>query len=181
MDVVCRWRSCGKIKTVESIKCDNDYRLLVNQEEDKVQKAIVPNHEICTGCRICEVVCSLSHFDAINTKKSNISIVKKGLRFDLPVVCNQGIACKEECIGSCPVECIKRENGIVKIIKEDCIGCEACVDACPYDAIRMVDEIAIKCDLCDGDPECVKLCSLHAIEYKEGGKQNFDDVRGLVS
>lgn len=146
-----------------------------------MQKAIVPLYEVCTGCRMCELVCALFHFGTINPKKSNITIAKRGIRHDLPVVCNQGLNCNEECVASCPVECIKRENGILKIIKDECIGCEACVEACPYNAIKMVGEIAIKCDLCDGDPNCVKFCSLGAIKFDEGPKQNFDDVRKLAS
>ncbi len=146
-----------------------------------MQKAIVPIYEVCTGCRMCELVCSLSHFDAVNPKKSNIIVVKRGLRYDLPVVCNQGIGCSEECVASCPVECIVREDQFVSINKDECIGCEACVEACPYDAIKMVEGIAIKCDLCDGAPQCVEFCSLHAIKYDEGAKQNYDDVRELAS
>jgi Fe-S-cluster-containing hydrogenase component 2 len=146
-----------------------------------MQKAIVPFHEICSGCRACELVCSLYHFGHVNPKKSRISIVKKGLENDLAVVCNQGLRCSEECIPSCPVECIKRDDGIVRIITEDCIGCEACVEACPYDTIKMVGDIAIKCDLCDGNPTCVKFCPLHAITYEDGPAEKYDDVRGLVS
>ncbi len=146
-----------------------------------MQKAIVPFQEICTGCRSCELACSIFHFGHINPKHSRISIFKKGLANDLAVVCNQGIRCKEECIASCPVECIKREELAVRIVKEDCIGCEACVEACPFDAIKMVDAIAIKCDLCDGNPTCVKFCPLHAIKYTEGPKENYDDVRDQLS
>jgi Fe-S-cluster-containing hydrogenase component 2 len=146
-----------------------------------MSKAIVPIHEVCTGCRICEQACSLKHFDVINPKKSNIVIVKRGLMYDLPVICNQGLSCSEECVGSCPVDCISWEDGILKIIKEDCVNCMACVDACPYNAIHVVDNFPIKCDLCDGDPQCVKFCSLKAIKYDEGPKANFNDVRTLVS
>jgi Fe-S-cluster-containing hydrogenase component 2 len=146
-----------------------------------MQKAIVPFHEVCTGCRSCELACSIFHFGNINPKNSRISIFKKGIENDLAVVCNQGIGCEEECIASCPVECIKREELIVSIVKEDCIGCEACVEACPYGAIKMVEAIAIKCDLCDGDPTCVKFCPLQAIKYDEGPKDNYDKVRSKVS
>jgi len=146
-----------------------------------MDKAIVPVFEVCSGCRICEIACSISHFDRINPMKSRITIVKKGLENDLAVVCNQGLKCNEECVDSCPVEAIKRENGILKIIKEECTGCEACVEACPYNAIKMVEEIAIKCDLCEGDPNCVKFCPLHAIKFDLDPKQNFDDVRNLVA
>lgn len=146
-----------------------------------MNKAIVPIYEVCSGCRVCELACSLSHFGYINPKKSRITIVKKGLKYDLAVVCNQGISCNVDCVASCPVEAIKKEDGIVKIIEDECIGCEACVEACPYNAIKMIDMIAIKCDLCNGEPQCVKFCPLHAIIYEEGRKQNYDDVKRLAS
>ena len=43
--------------------------------------------------------------------------------------------------------------------EEKCIGCLACVDACPFGAIQInPDGDVLKCDLCGGDPVCVKYC-----------------------
>ena len=144
-------------------------------------KAIVPMFKVCSGCRVCEQACSLGHFGTINPKKSRITIVKRGIENDLAVVCNHGLKCGQECIYSCPVDCIKNQDGVVNIIAEDCIGCEACVEACPYHCIKMVDKLAIKCDLCSGDPKCVKYCPLGAIIFDSEPRDNFDEVRALSS
>lgn len=41
------------------------------------------------------------------------------------------------------------------------------MDACKYDAIKLTDQKAIICDLCSGDPECVKHCPTTALDYAE--------------
>jgi Fe-S-cluster-containing hydrogenase component 2 len=55
--------------------------------------------------------------------------------------------------------------------KEACTGCRACVEACPY-GVMFFDEdenFALKCDLCGGDPECVKNCAMGAIVLETSG------------
>ena len=66
--------------------------------------------------------------------------------------------CKE----SCPVEAISIDQKTTAVIvdKDKCIGCGACTKACsgsvPY--LHPRDRKANICDLCGGDPECVKVC-----------------------
>jgi Fe-S-cluster-containing hydrogenase component 2 len=74
------------------------------------------------------------------------------------------------CAEACSIGCITRNvySGAVEI-GEECIGCEACIEACPYDAIVMTDldgELkAFKCDLCGGLPECVPACPRNALSW----------------
>ncbi|UCD93151.1 MAG: 4Fe-4S dicluster domain-containing protein [Methanobacteriota archaeon] len=139
-------------------------------------KAIVPFPEVCTGCRLCEMACSLKHENVLNVEKSRIRVTKEGVRLDVPIVCTQGNACEQECAEVCPVDCIKVvEGSAIEVVEEDCTGCEACVDACPFACIWMKNEVAVKCDLCHGDPTCVKFCPQQAILYLEGSEEGREE------
>ena len=52
-----------------------------------------------------------------------------------------------------------------------CTGCGACVDACPFGMATLHPEsgLALICDLCGGDPACVKRCATGAIRYERAG------------
>ena len=55
--------------------------------------------------------------------------------------------------------------GRVEVDYEKCIGCRTCVSVCPFGAMHFVasDRKVIKCDLCDGDPQCVRFCDTKAV------------------
>jgi len=57
----------------------------------------------------------------------------------------------------------------VRFVKEACIGCRMCMLACPFGVISFESEegVIAKCDTCDGDPECVRFCTPHALEFRE--------------
>ena len=126
------------------------------------------NSRDCTGCRLCELSCSLKKLGAFNPRVAHIRVVKdEEAGKDVPLVCKQ---CeKAPCMTACPVEALTRDERThaVVVSEEACIGCGACVEACPFGAIILQPEtnIAWKCDLCGGDPECVKYCASAAIQY----------------
>jgi Fe-S-cluster-containing dehydrogenase component len=81
------------------------------------------------------------------------------------------------CVETCPVEAIrKREDGIVVLHDQECTGCQACIEACPYGAIAF-DEgkaVARKCNLCHHRveqglyPACAdNVCLAHCIYFGE--------------
>jgi len=154
-----------------------------------MNRFISVNHRVCTGCQECEVVCSLYHFGECNPQRSAVRVTRTehdGLADAFPVVCQQ---CDDApCIGACPSEAISQEErkGFVRIDRERCTACGACVDACPIDAIFMDDEsnTAMKCDLCGGSPQCVALCHSHCLTTAEGGdmgqEDRIDNLRGLI-
>ena len=128
-------------------------------------KRIIIYPEKCTGCRLCESICVLYNDRVNDLSRSRIRIVKKhSLGLSKPVVCLQ---CKNPpCGKACPVEAIQRDsNGLVKIDYELCIGCEACVSECPFGVMMTLPDKVVKCELCDGDPQCIKYCATGAIEY----------------
>lgn len=126
-------------------------------------KLIAVNAEGCTGCRTCELVCSIVHYGESNPSRAAIRVVrreKRGLAFSLPLVCQQ---CeKAACLEACPTGAISQdpERGTLAIDHGMCVGCGDCLGACPAGCIFMDEEngIALACDLCGGEPQCVAFC-----------------------
>jgi Fe-S-cluster-containing dehydrogenase component len=57
--------------------------------------------------------------------------------------------------------------GRVEVDYDVCIGCRMCIAICPFGAMSF-DTLArkvIKCDFCDGDPQCVRFCEPGAVQY----------------
>jgi len=130
-------------------------------------KKIVTHPERCTGCRLCESICALYNEKMNDPSQARVRIVKKhSLGLSTPVVCHQ---CKKPpCSKACPVNAIiKDSNGLVRIDDELCIGCEACVSQCPFGVMMALPEKVAKCELCEGNPQCVKFCATGAIEYRD--------------
>jgi carbon-monoxide dehydrogenase iron sulfur subunit len=126
---------------------------------------LVIDNERCTGCRNCEMACSLENTRTFNPKRSRIQILKDEVRnLIVPMVCLQ---CEEPlCQNACPNGAIVRnESGVLTVNHEVCIGCSNCVSACVYGGIELDPRSrkAVKCDLCNGDPACVKACDYGAI------------------
>lgn len=78
------------------------------------------------------------------------------------------------CIGACPLNAIKRDlkTGAIIVDEEKCTGCGQCVHVCPY-GVATIDPASKKasiCDLCGGEPECVKICPENALIYVDSEK-----------
>jgi Fe-S-cluster-containing dehydrogenase component len=66
------------------------------------------------------------------------------------------------------VNAIQRDSkGVVTIDYDECIGCEACVGHCPFGVMMVLPDKMVKCELCGGNPQCVKYCATGAIEYED--------------
>ena len=130
---------------------------------------LVIDESVCTGCRCCELACSARHAGEFAPARARVQIrssrEEHGSFID---VCTQCTA--ESCVEACPEGAIARDpkDGVVKIDYELCIECLACVDACPYNAMFVdpATDLPIKCDLCGGDPECVKFCRPQALTFE---------------
>ena len=133
-------------------------------------KLIEISHGNCVGCRLCEMICSLVHEDECSTARSRIKIVRdEEFGNNLVRLC---MHCAEaNCVESCPSTALKRDpkTGAVLVDHAACSGCESCVDACPLGALSYDREkkAVLKCDLCGGDPKCVKFCSRGALTFKD--------------
>jgi Fe-S-cluster-containing dehydrogenase component/formate-dependent nitrite reductase membrane component NrfD len=124
----------------------------------------------CIGCHACTIACKAEHDIPVGVNRCWVKTVEKGLfpdtrRFFFPVLCNQ---CDEApCARICPTNALfKRRDGIVDLHGDSCIGCRACMEACPYDQL-FIDpntHTAEKCNFCANRvenkllPACVIVC-----------------------
>jgi anaerobic carbon-monoxide dehydrogenase iron sulfur subunit len=130
--------------------------------------------DLCTGCGSCLLACSNRAAGGYSPRLARLKILSERENLvNRPVVCLQ---CENPfCLNSCPFEAISRvaETGVVLIDKEKCTGCGNCVSACPDQMIQLdANHRADKCDLCGGDPLCVKYCvpgALKLVEKKGAG------------
>jgi anaerobic dimethyl sulfoxide reductase subunit B (iron-sulfur subunit) len=135
--------------------------------------------ENCTQCHGCEVACRAWRALAEGVRYRRVLNVWRG---DYPNVKNHSISigcmhCVEPaCAAVCPVDAIyKRESdGLVRVDPELCTGCQACLDACPYEVPQFGPEGRMqKCDLCidqagrEYGPPCVATCPGGALSLKE--------------
>jgi len=118
----------------------------------------------CSGCSRCEVHCSFFHSGKIGRSGARIKVVKiEELGIDYPVVCQQ---CRERYCTKCPEKAIEIGSlGQVIVSPTLCTACGTCEIMCPIGAIELYAEIPHVCDLCGGDPRCVKACTLDAVSY----------------
>ncbi|MCK4764802.1 MAG: 4Fe-4S dicluster domain-containing protein [Candidatus Aminicenantes bacterium] len=145
-----------------------------------MSKVLKIDYEKCTGCRQCELVCSVFHEGVSNPSRARINVVKwesEGLY--IPMSCQQ---CEDApCMSICPMKAISRDKELdyVKIDYDICIGCRTCVAVCPFGGMGfdVIGKKVIKCDLCDGDPQCVRFCEVKAVEYVEADRQGMDKKR----
>ena len=124
----------------------------------------------CTGCRLCELVCSFHHTGVFKPSASRIK-VKLNTRDGIfaPQVCKQ---CEDHpCLESCIEHAISKDEktGLIVFDKAKCNRCTECMFGCPYGSIRFDKEAneMIVCDRCGGDPECVKTCFPGALAWTE--------------
>ena len=133
-----------------------------------MNRMILVNLEKCVGCRNCALACSFKNagmFGLARARIGTIWIPKIGM--NVPMVCQH--CTKPLCMDVCPVGAISRdeETEAVVLNPDLCIGCKMCMIVCPFGGPRIEPEtgIMIKCDLCGGDPECVKHCVYGALEF----------------
>ena len=127
--------------------------------------------EKCTGCRTCEAMCSLKNTGRVQPSRSRVKVIKYEKRGDyhnyIPMVCQQ---CSTAlCMEVCPTNAISRDTELGAMLVDDnaCVGCRICNMACPVGGISIdpVSNVSFKCELCEGDPECVKYCENEALTY----------------
>jgi tetrathionate reductase subunit B len=125
----------------------------------------------CIGCHACSVACKAEFDVPLGVTRSWVEYVEKGdypnvRRSFLPRLCNH--CSKPQCVDVCPTNATwkRKEDGIVVVDPDICIGCKYCIQACPYDArfLNPKTGAADKCDFClhrvtkGLEPSCVQTC-----------------------
>ena len=140
-------------------------------------KQVKFNSDLCTTCESCVLACTVRHSQSkdlgyamweIPRPVARVKVTMKGGKPKL-LRC---IQCKKpKCQEACEEDAISREEDLVLVDEEKCIGCGKCVEACPFDAMFMDEEkgVAVSCDNCEGyeDCACVEACPVDALIYKD--------------
>jgi Fe-S-cluster-containing hydrogenase component 2 len=132
------------------------------------RKYITCDPEICTGCGICEMVCSAEKEGLFCPELSRIHLVHLDEKVAVSIACR---FCENTpCINACPREALKLDeiNNVIRVDKLRCTGCGWCIEACDFGAImpnRQVKSVVL-CDLCEGrsQPKCVEICPKQALK-----------------
>lgn len=129
----------------------------------------------CIGCHACTVACKEENGVPLGVFRTWVKYIEKGefpntRRYFAVLRCNH---CDDApCVTICPtVALYRRPDGIVDFDRDRCIGCKACMQACPYDALYIDPEThtAAKCHFCAHrvekglEPACVIVCPVRAI------------------
>jgi anaerobic carbon-monoxide dehydrogenase iron sulfur subunit len=134
-------------------------------------KTLLVDPSRCTGCRTCEMACSLYHEGKCSPVLSRMRIIKyEALGKSYPSVCCQCSkpqCSKPQCSSVCPSGAIKPDEmtGALTVDEDLCTGCRTCLVACPQIGFHPQKKVAFKCDLCGGEPQCVRFCTSGAISF----------------
>lgn len=149
---------------------------------------VIADPDKCIGCRTCMIGCVVAHSDEDifyqNPDEINfnpkLSVIKTK-EVSAPIQCRH---CEDApCLNSCPQKAIVKENNIMSVNEEKCIGCKTCLLACPFGAIDLLPQyedgkeveqvildenkkIAYKCDLCKDNEKiaCISACPQEALK-----------------
>ena len=146
----------------------------------------------CIGCHACSTACKSENEVPLGVNRTWVKYVETGAfpnsrRHFQVTRCNH--CANPPCVRICPVTAMyQRTDGIVEFDPSMCIGCKACMQACPYDAIYIDPEsnTAAKCHFCSHrtelglEPACVVVCPEHAIIAGDMDDPNSEISRMLA-
>lgn len=139
----------------------------------------------CSGCTSCMLACSLTHHGRTGQSLARIQVIQDSFaKYPADITISQCRQCPyPACVGACPTGAmhVDKETGVRTVDESKCIGCERCVNACPFTPARALwnseEKHAQKCDLCkdtpfwdkeggpDGQRACESVCPMRAITF----------------
>ncbi len=147
----------------------------------------VIDNRSCIGCHACSTACKSENEVPLGVYRTWVKYTETGTfpntqRHFQVTRCNH--CANPPCVRICPTEAMyQRDDGIVEFDKDACIGCKACLQACPYDAIYIDPETrtAAKCHFCAHrldlglEPSCAVVCPEHADPRRRPGRPGVGD------
>lgn len=151
-----------------------------NNHRDKTLKRIMSKKEVCIGCGLCQVYCTVEHSkskDPIKAYRREQPQPLSRVRVETNRPLSVSIRCQQCKDTPCVIACLSgamtldKETELVIHDTEKCVGCWTCIMVCPYGAIKPdpSNKIIAKCDLCPNleVPVCVANCPNEALVYEE--------------
>jgi anaerobic dimethyl sulfoxide reductase subunit B (iron-sulfur subunit) len=146
----------------------------------------------CTGCKACQIACKDKNNVSVGILWRRVVEVNGGKWFQRGdawltnvfayFVSSACMHCEEPiCVEVCPTAALfQRDDGIVLIEEERCIGCRYCEMACPYKAPQFDSDLKVmtKCNFCydlleqNLPPACVAACQMRVLHFG-----NIDELR----
>lgn len=166
------------------------------------QMAFYFDASACIGCKACQVACQdrnnlppdilwrrvFTYGGGGWVQQGSTFVPNNLFRYYLATACQH---CENPvCRDVCPTAAIsKRDDGIVLIDTDKCIGCRYCEWACPYGAPQFNEEAGVmtKCDFCYDlqdqglNPACVDACVMRCLDFGELEelRQKYGDLAGI--
>ncbi len=115
----------------------------------------------CSGCRLCEIACSLHHEGKIWPEASRIRVFMEIPGAEVAHLCTQ--CSTYPCVKACPFKALStnEETGAVIVDNSKCTACGLCIRACPGKVPHLHPDRKriVICDLCGGSPKCAEMCT----------------------
>ena len=166
------------------------------------QTAFYFDASACIGCKVCQVACQdknnlppetlwrrvFEYEGGSWVDRDNLFVPNNLFKYFLSTACQH---CENPvCRDVCPTAAItKRDDGIVLIDQDKCIGCRYCEWACPYGAPQFREDLGVmtKCNFCEDllakgeNPACVDACVMRCLDYGdlEELRQKYGDLAAI--
>jgi Fe-S-cluster-containing dehydrogenase component len=140
---------------------------------------ITTHPERCIACHACEIACKSEKGLPMEATLGKIVVLGPKMVNGVPRMSSVFVPCfhceKAFCIDACPTDAIRRreKDGLVYIVQTLCVGCKACIMACPWHIPQWNPEAGkvVKCDFCmdridaGEKPVCVSVCPTNALQF----------------